>query len=108
MSESQTWQRLFDRIIGSWMSRAIYAAAKLRIADHLAAGPRSARELAAAAGVAPGPLYRLLRALASIGIFDRQPDGRFRLNATAELLREEGADSKWAMAVMLGEEQDRC
>ncbi len=108
MSERQPWQQVFERIIGSWVSRAIYAAAKLRIADHLAAGPRSAGEIAAAVGVAPWPLYRVLRALADEGVFAQQADGRFRLNAAAELLREDGADSMWAMAVMLGEEQHRC
>jgi hypothetical protein len=108
MSEVQPWQQLFEKIMGSWVERAIYAAAKLRIADHLAAGPQSASEIATAVGVAPGPLHRLLRALTGAGIFDRQSDGRFRINATGELLREEGADSMWAMAVMLGEEQHRC
>jgi hypothetical protein len=106
--EPQLWQQLFEKMIGSWVSRAIYAAAKLRIADHLAAGPRSAEEIAAAFGVAPRPLYRVLRALAAAGVFAQQSDGRFRLNPAAELLREDRADSMWATAIMLGEEQDRC
>jgi hypothetical protein len=107
-SEVQPWQQLFEKLIGSWVARAIYAAARLRVADHLADGPRTAAEVASAVGVAAGPLHRLLRALAGIGVFHRQPDGRFCLNEMAELLREDGADSMWAMAVMLGEEQDRC
>ena len=32
MNEARPWQQLFEKIIGSWVSRAIYAAAKLRIA----------------------------------------------------------------------------
>ena len=108
MSEVHLWRQLFDKITGTWVSRAIYAAAKLRIADHLAAGPRSAGEIADTVGVAPRPLYRLLRALADAGVFAQQADGRFRLNPAAELLREDGADSMWAVAIMLGEEQDRC
>jgi hypothetical protein len=104
----QPWQQLFEKITGLWVSRAIYAAAKLRIADHLAAGPRSAEEIAAAVGVAPRPLYRVLRALASAGVFAQQADGRFRLNPAADLLREDMAGSLWATAIMLGEEQDRC
>jgi hypothetical protein len=108
MREVQPWQQLFEKIIGSWVSRAIYAAAKLRIADHLAAGPRSAQEIAAEVGVASRPLYRLLRALAGAGVFVQQADERFRLNPAAELLREDGADSMWAVAVVRGEEQDRC
>jgi O-methyltransferase domain len=108
MRESNSWKPLFEKLFGSWISRAIYVAAKLRIADRLADGPRTAGELAADAGVAPGPLYRVLRALAGVDVFAQEADGRFRLNPSAELLREDGPDSLWALAVMLGEEQDRC
>jgi hypothetical protein len=102
------WQQLRQRILGSWVSRAIYVAAKLYIADHLKDGARPARELAAAAGVEPGPLYRLLRALAGVGVFAQQADGRFCLNPLAEPLRAGGTESLRALAVMIGEEHDRC
>jgi hypothetical protein len=102
------WQQLVQMITGYWISRAIYVAAKLRIADHLKDGPRSAEELAAAARVAPGPLFRVLRALASVGVFAQQADGRFRLTPLAEPLREGGPDSLRAATVMLGEEQFSC
>ena len=75
---------MLQMIQGFWVSRAIYVAAKLQIADLLADGPRSAEELSDAAGVAPRPLYRLLRALAGVGVFARDADGRFRLNPLAE------------------------
>jgi hypothetical protein len=108
MNEPQPAQQLVQMIIGSWVSRAIYVAAKLRVADHLRDGPRAAGELAAAAGVAPRPLYRLLRALAGVGVFARDADGRFRLSPLAEPLREGGPESLRALAVTVGEEQDRC
>ena len=108
MSEAQPAQRLVQMIVGSWISRAIYVAARLQIADLLADGPLTAEELAAAAGVAPRPLYRLLRALAGVGAFAQEADRRFRLNPLAEPLREGGLDSLRALAVMIGEEQDRC
>src|SRR5258708_17805692 len=88
MSEPQPSQQLVQMIVGSWVSRAIYVAAKLQIADLLEDGPRSAEELAKAAGVAPQPLYRLLRALAGVGVYARDADGRFRLHPLAEPLRE--------------------
>ena len=53
MSQPHPWQQLTQIITGSWVSRAVYVAAKLRIADHLKDGPRTAEELAATAGVAP-------------------------------------------------------
>ncbi len=108
MSEPQPSQQLVQMTMGSWIARAIYVAAKLRIADHLANGPRAANELATAAGVAPGPLYRILRALASVGVFAQEANGRFRINPLAAPLCEAGPDSLWAFVVMVGEEQDRC
>ena len=108
MNEPKRWQQLLQMIIGSWVSRAIYVAAKLRIADHLKDGPRAAEELAAAAGVAPRPLYRVPRALAGVGVFAHKADGRFRLNPLAEPLCEGGPDSLQAFAVMQGEEQYRA
>jgi hypothetical protein len=110
MSESHPSQQLMQMIVGSWVSRAVYLAARLRLADHLADGPRTAEELADTTGMAPGPLYRVLRALAGVGVFARDADRRFRLNPLAELLRdgESGPESLRALAVMVGEEQDRC
>src|SRR5262249_56721571 len=78
------------------------------IADQLKDGPRAAEDLAADARVAPRPLYRVLRALAGVGIFAQQHDRRFRLNPLPEPLRDGGPESLRALAVMVGEEQDRC
>jgi hypothetical protein len=80
-------------IASYWVSWAVYIAAKLRIADHLTDGPRTAEELAATAGVAPRPLHRVLRALAGLGVLAHEANGRFRLNPVAEPLREGGPDS---------------
>jgi hypothetical protein len=108
MSELQPSQQLVQMIVGSWISRAIYVASKLQIADLLAAGSRSAEELATASGVAPRSLYRVLRALAGVGVFTVEADGRFRLSPLAEPLREGGPKSLRALAVAIGEELDRC
>ena len=56
MSEPHPCQQLTRMITSYWVSRAIYIAAKLRIADHLKDGPRTAEGLAATAGAAPRPL----------------------------------------------------
>src|SRR5687768_17606934 len=67
-----------DRLItGYWVSQAVYAAAKLGLADLLKDGPKSIDELAAATATNPDALYRLLRALASIGIFAEGEPRRF-------------------------------
>ncbi len=100
-----TPQELMQRMMtGYWLSQAIYVAARLRIADCLAEGPRTIEELAEATGTHPRTLYRLLRALASAGIFSEGEPGRFRLTPEAETLRSEVPGSLWAMAIMMGEE----
>src|SRR5690349_9001460 len=58
---------------GYMLSAALQTALKLEIADRLTAGPRATSELAREAGVTEDGLYRVLRALASVGIFEEQP-----------------------------------
>jgi SAM-dependent methyltransferase len=65
---------------------AIRAACDLRLADHLAAGPRPVEELAAATGTDAGALRRLLRALAARGVFAEVETGCFGLTPLSELL----------------------
>jgi len=90
--------RLADLMAGFWTTQAIYVAAHLRLAEHLADGPRSAEEIAPHCGADPRALYRLLRALAGIGIF-REDDGRFSMTPMAECLRDEPVRS---LALMRG------
>ena len=54
---------------GQLTSKAIYMVAELRIADYLKDGPKNIEELAEETKTHPNSLYRLLRMLASIGIF---------------------------------------
>ena len=69
------------------VSQAIGVAAELGIADLLASGPRSADELAAATEVHGSARYRVLRLLASEGVFAETEDGRFVLTPRVEALR---------------------
>jgi hypothetical protein len=78
-------------------------AAKLGVADLLRAGPKSSPELAAAVNVNPQALYRVLRALASLGIFAETDPGSFALTPLAEPLRSDVPGSLLASAVLYGE-----
>jgi hypothetical protein len=93
---------------GYWISKAIYVAAKLGVADLLVDGPRSIEELAAATETHVGALYRVVRALASVGIFSEVTPSRFALTPLAELLRSDTSDSMRALAIMYAEEQSRA
>ena len=57
-------------ITGSWISQLVYVTAKLKLADLVAIGPRTSEELAGLTDTQPDMMYRVLRALASIGIFE--------------------------------------
>lgn len=93
---------LVGMITGYWVSQAIFVAAKLGLADLLRAGPRSCEDLARDAGVAPRPLFRLLRALAGVGVFreDEAREGWFALTPLAEALRSDVAGSQRAFALL--------
>jgi hypothetical protein len=91
-------------ITGYWHSQALYVAAKLELADHLAQGPKTSDELARLTNTHADTLFRLLRALASIGIFHETSPGTFENTPASEFLRKDVPGSQWAMAVMMGEE----
>jgi hypothetical protein len=108
MAEISTHQQLDQMISGYWISQAIYAAAKFGIADHLKGGQKTVEELAGNTGTNPDALYRLLRALASVGIFAEGETRHFSLTPLAEPLRSDVAGSKLALALMMGDEQFRA
>lgn len=96
---------MLQMISGFRVSRAIYVAAKLGIADLLKDGPKSSEELARLTSTHPPSLYRVIRALASVGIFAEGEQGRFTLTAIGNTLQSDvpGSLRAWAILV-LGEE----
>ena len=88
-------------ILGKWVSNAISAAAHFGIADHLESGPKSPKELASLTGTQEQPLYRLLRANASVGVFTELEDGRFAQTPLSEPLRTNAKPCVRSMALML-------
>lgn len=80
--------RLIQMGVAIWGARAVYAAAELGLADHLANGARSAEDLARATGTHAPSLFRLLRALASCGVVTETASGRFTTTPLGEALRD--------------------
>lgn len=89
-------------------ARAIHIAAELGIADHIGGDPVPVGELAGRCGVDAGALDRVLRLLASIGIFERAADadshgdGGYRHSEASRLLRDDHPMSMRAFARMIG------
>jgi hypothetical protein len=108
MNEMPPGQVLFQLTSGYWISQAIYVAAKLGIADLLGDGSRACEELARDTGTDARSLYRVMRALASVGVFTERDGGHFALTPPAELLRTGEPGSMRALAIMLGEESYRA
>jgi ubiquinone/menaquinone biosynthesis C-methylase UbiE len=95
---------LTQMIMGSIPAQAIYVAAKLGISDLLAEGPKTVEELASTTNVDASSLYRVLRALASFGVYFEEENKTFKLTPLADLLRSDSRNSLRDMAVFMGED----
>lgn len=105
MTDNQSRMEFFKQMFGgSWITQGIWVAAELGIADLLIDGPRTAGELAEKTHTHGNALYRVLRALASVGIFAEDAHGRFSLTPLADLLRTDASASQRSFAIMMGAE----
>ena len=95
---------LRELMSGMRVTQLIYVAAKLGIADLLKDGSKSIDKLASKVGAHPRALYRVLRALASMGIFAEVGDRKFELTALAEPLQDRVPGSVRARAILNGAE----
>jgi SAM-dependent methyltransferase len=88
-------------IWGIHTSRAVYVAAKLGIADLLADGPMGSKQLAQATGTHEPSLYRVLRLLAALGVFDEVEPRSFGLTVLGDRLRSDTSAGMRSWAVFL-------
>src|SRR5579885_2606158 len=102
MQENSPHEQMFQLLSGYWVSRAIHVAAELGIAEHLKDGPQRLDVLAAATQTDAPALYRLLRALASVGIFAEGDDTQFELTPLAATLLKDSPNSLHGSAMMFG------
>ncbi len=95
---------MLPMISGFWLSRVIHVAVKLAIPDLLREQPKSAEELALETNTHAPSLYRVLRALASVGIFAEDEERRFQSTPLAATLQTDIPGSLRLMAMTeLGE-----
>ncbi len=91
---------LYQLSIGHYVSRALHLAAKLRLADLLAKGPCEAEELAGQTDTDPAALRRVLRLLASAGVFAETARGGFELTPLGAVLRSDVPGSARALVLL--------
>jgi SAM-dependent methyltransferase len=95
---------LVQLIFGGSIVMALSVAAKLRLADLLADGPKTLADLAMRTKTHAPSLYRTLRLLASVEVFTEQADGRFALMPMGEYLRTGVKGSLRGLADFIGSE----
>lgn len=93
---------LMRLINGYQVSQALHAAAFLGVADQLKDGPKSGDFLARACGAHPASLYRLLRALAAIGVFHEAANMEFSLTRLGACLTGDATGSARNYARWIG------
>jgi hypothetical protein len=103
VNDQEAHKHLNGLFLGFLTAKCIQMAGELRIANELADGPLSIDEIARRTGTRPGQLYRVLRHLASNGIFQEEGKRTFSLNASGRLLRTDIAGSYFPFAKLIGD-----
>jgi hypothetical protein len=99
MSPAMTFMNL---TAGKWVSQAIAVSAELGIADLLKEGTKTAAQIARSANASEDGVYRLLRALASVGLFAETRNRAFRLTPLGKLLCTDSPQALGAYARFVG------
>ncbi len=94
-------EQLIQMGVGFWVSRIVYAAAKLGLADKLADGPKDAEALAGPTGTHAPSLHRLMRTLAGLGILTEDDEKRFALTPLGEALKSDAPGSARSTLIAL-------
>jgi len=97
-------EAMLQVINAGFVSQCVYVAAKLGVADFLSDGPKACEELAVETSVHAPSLYRVMRALAGVGIFCEDAQGRFALTPLSEALRSNAEASVRDWAILRGED----
>jgi hypothetical protein len=97
LSQAAPDVQLHHLMSGYWISAALGVAAELNLADLMAEGARASTDLARMTGTHPAALYRLLRTLASVGLFTEVEPGHFALTEMEAFLRTDHPRSMRAL-----------
>src|SRR5262249_55672905 len=100
--EARPHAELIEMMVAIWRARAVYAAAKLNLADLIAGGRQTAGELADATETHAGSMRRLLRALGACGILTEVTTGCFALTPLGAVLRSGAPGAARATVLTLG------
>jgi hypothetical protein len=91
-------------LFGKQMTYCLSGMARLGVADHMNATPMTVEEIAAKTGAHAPSLYRVMRMLASMGVFKEEHGKRFALTPAGELLKSDAPGTMRYFAMMFGDE----
>ena len=94
--------QIVEMVMAQFVSRLVHLTATLKLPDHLADGPKTAEELAALTSTHAPSLYRVMRTLASLGLFTEDQSHRFALQPLGEVLKS-GTPSHATALIMGGD-----
>lgn len=94
---------MLQLLFGKHITYALSAIARLSVPDHMGEEPTPVEALAAKVDAQVPALYRVMRTLAGVGVFEETPGKCFRLTAVGELLRTDAPGSFRAFAIQLGD-----
>jgi hypothetical protein len=93
---------LMHLITGKFVTQSVATIAELKVCDHMKDGPRTSDDLAKECGADPDALYRVMRLLASVGVFTEKDGRSFTLTPVGNLLRTDVPGSLAAFAAFVG------
>jgi hypothetical protein len=96
-------KKMLQLLSGLWVTRAVGAFTRLGLADVMEEGVADYAAIAAARGLVPDRVYRLLRALSTVGIVAETPRGRFALTALGRLLSSHSPHNTHTTAIFLND-----
>jgi hypothetical protein len=98
---------MMQLLFGKQVCYSLSGLARLGVPDHMDAQPRPVDEIAAKAGAHAPSLYRVMRMLASLGVFKEGPSRQFALTSVGEVLKTDTPGSLRYIAMMFGR-NSRC
>lgn len=95
---------MMQLLFGKQLTYSLSGVARLGVADHMDGTAKPVEEIAGKVGAHAPSLYRVMRMLASLGVFREGPLRHFALTPVGELLKTDVPGSLRYMAMMFGEE----
>src|SRR4051812_669770 len=102
-ANAEASKQMMQFLFGKHIMYSLSSLARLGVADHMGTEPVSAEKLAEAVGAKAPLLYRVMRMLASVGVFEEKPGQQFTLTPLGELLKTDTPGSFRHLAVMWGD-----